>query len=258
MALIPDIKPIHVADGGSGGVRPYLPTESTDQASMSDAGDETNGNFDPWSWFWKIFGAAAPGGIGMTERVTNVLADESVKGILEQVGDGTMSALDAQKAISNDSNLRERISPEQTEYLTNMIEQFVSQQAYDRSIQSIKDSALAQQEAAIATGINPSAYIQGQSAGFNAAKADVSHNNVAQTRFQQKASMARTALALTGMMASAGIRGGSYIAGRKAVSKLAGSAFSDSISSLGANRSPRRAEKISHRQWNKLIQELEY
>lgn len=233
-------------------------SESSDQPSVSDAGEETNGSFDPWSWFWKIFGAAAPGGVGTTERVTNVLGDESVKGILEQVGDGSLSALDAQRRIANDPNLRDRISPEQTEYITNMIEQFVAKQSYDRSIQSIKDSALAQQEAAIATGINPSAYIQGQSAGFNAAKADVSHNNVAQSRFQQKAAMARTALALTGMMASAGIRGGSYIAGRKAVSKLAGSAFSDSISSLGANRSPRRAEKVSHRQWNKLLQELEY
>lgn len=243
---------------------PSMPQESSDQPSLSDAGNEVDPgsssfSLDPWSLFWNgLLGTLGGNPSAIVNEAQHQVNVNRIEGILNGVGNGTTSPLDAQKEISNDPDLSRIISPEQAQYITNMIEQFNAQQSYDRSIQSIKDSALAQQEAAIATGINPSAYIQGQNAGFTAAKADVSHENVALSRFQQKASMARTALALTGMMAGAGIRGASYIAGRKAVSKLAGSAFSDSISSLGANSAPRRAGKFSARKWNNLLQELEY
>ena len=237
MALKPDL------------IQPYpvvAPDESSDQPSVSDAGAEVNGGKDIWSFFGEN-----PFTFGQR------LKDKNADYILNRVSSGELSPLEAQKEIANNPETYGIISPEQSEVLINFLEQYNAKQAYDRSIQSIYDSVLAQQEAAIATGINPSAYIQGQSAGFNAAKAGVSHNNVSSMRFQQKAAMARTALALTGMMASAGIRGGSYIAGRKAVSKLAGSAFSDSISSLGANRPPRSAGKISHRAWQKLVNEID-
>lgn len=117
-----------------------------------------------------------------------------------------------------------RLTPSQQDWLTNVLSGEATQEQYDRSIQSIKDSYEATYNAALEAGVNPSAYMLSQgSQSVSPTKRDVTmaaSNKEAQMRFERSTQMAKTMLGLIGGMASAGVYGGSVAAAKTAVAKL--------------------------------------